>query len=302
MPRKTLILGGILIIFIILAFAYEGPIKKWQKNFGKPKNVLSDVNVDKIDKIEITANDKKTILTKDGGAWKYNETKDFYADPDLIANALAAVRKGASSDMDIASNNKEIKKEFGIEDKGLNVKLYHNGKKAADFMIGKLAGDYSSTYISSSNSNPVYLIKANLSSAFQPEEWRDLTIFTSPEEEISKIRFQYPNREFTVELKDNKWSGVLPEKFAVDNGKIEKVLKIMTDLKAAAIPEQTFKDTGLEKHLIIIQATGENINNILMIGKEKNGQYYAKKGDSDNIYLIEKSVKDELDMTQARLK
>ena len=126
-------------------------------------------------------------------------------------------------------------------------------------------------------------------------EWRDLTIFSTAEEKIKKIRFQYPNREFTVEFKDDKWGGILPEKFTVNKGKIDKIAQIMSNLKAVEIPEQTFENTGLEKHLIIVEAAGEAIDNVLMIGNNRDGLYYAKKGESDNIYLIDKSDRDELD-------
>jgi hypothetical protein len=134
-----------------------------------------------------------------------------------------------------------------------------------------------------------------LREVFEQAEWRDLTIFSSAKEKINKIRFQYPNREFTVEFKNDKWSGVLPEKFTVNQEKIGKIAQIMSSLKAREIPEQTFKNTGLEKHLIIIEAAGEAIDNVLMVGASQGGLSYAKRGESDNIYLIDKSARDELD-------
>ncbi len=45
-----------------------------------------------------------------------------------------------------------------------------------------------------------------------------------------------------------------------------------------------------------MQATGENIDNTIMIGDSNDAeQYFVKKGDSDNIYLISKSQGDELE-------
>jgi len=303
MNRKTLILGGVLIVLIALAYLYQGPLREWQNNLGKPKNFFTKIDTSKINKMEIisagqtvTLAKQDDILTGSGIAkWKYNNSKDFYADPVAMAEILSSLDRAGQEDLELVSNNSERKNEFELDDSGLNVKIYLNDKTVADFIIGAQSGDYSGSYVSVLESPAVYLAKADLRGAFTPEEWRDLTIFSSAKEKINKIRFQYPNREFTVELKEGKWSGVLPEKFAVDEAKIGKIAQIMANLAAVEIPEQNFTGTGLEKHLIIIEATGEAIDNILMIGDKRDDLYYAKRGQSDNIYLINKADRDELD-------
>ena len=72
----------------------------------------------------------------------------------------------------------------------------------------------------------------------------------------------------------------------------------MSNLTAISIPEQTFDNTGLEKNNIIVEATGEGINNTIMVGDaedDEESRYYIKRGDSDNIYLITKEQRDALD-------
>ena len=116
---------------------------------------------------------------------------------------------------------------------------------------------------------------------------------------------QYPDREFAIEKVKNgdkeEWQGTLPYKFKVSEEKINKILNIMTSLRATRIPEQKFEGTGLEKHLIIVEASGDDVDSVLMVGDTyKDGEeelYYAKRGDSDNIYLITKEQRDELDKT-----
>ncbi len=287
MSKKTLILGAILIILIGLAYLYQGPLKQWQNNLGRPNNFLAKTETGKIDKIEIVSANNTVVLAKLGEKWKYNNTKDFYVDPAVIADILAELNQAAKSKMELVSNNQERKSEFQTDVSGLDVKVYQAEKLAADFIVGGRGGDYNSSYISTPESANTYLLAANLTDVFNQAEWRDLTIFSSDKTKINKIRFQYPNREFTVEFKAGQWAGVLPVKFNVNQEKIEKIIEIMATLKAVEIPEQTFNNTGLEKHLAIIQATGDGVNNVLMFGEPKNGLYYAKKGDSDNIYLIE---------------
>ncbi|MBI4779332.1 DUF4340 domain-containing protein [Candidatus Falkowbacteria bacterium] len=302
MAKKTLILGILLIALIALAYAYQVPLKKWQNNLGKPKNILADIKIDLADKIEVINQGKTLALVKQNQKWKYNDSKDFYADASVMAKAFAELKIAAESEIELVSNSRERKSEFKTDGSGIEVKIYQADKKNYDFIIGGLSSDYVNSYISTPESAATYAVKADLSGAFNPADWRDFTVFSTAKEKINKIRFQYPNREFTAEFKDGKWSGVLPDKFPVDQKKIQPAIDIMSNLKAAEIPAQTFANTGLDKHLIIIEASGDGVNNVLMVGAASNGLYYAKRGDSDNIYLISKAERDELDKWSRQLK
>lgn len=308
MNRKTLILGIVLIVLVILAYAYQGPLKTWQNNLGKPKNILAGIKTELVDKIEIVNQGKTITLAKQNQKWKYDKTKDFYADPAALARVFNEMKIAAESEAELVSNNRERKSEFKTDASGQEIKIYQANKQVADFIIGNRTSDYASSYISLPESAATYAVKADLSGAFTPADWRDFTIFSTAKEKINKIRFQYPNREFTAEFKNGQWNGVLPDKFAVKIEKIQPILNIMSNLKAAEIPAQVFTNTGLDKHPIIIQASGQEINNILMIGgvraqtKSSDILYYAKRGDSDNIYLISKTERDELDKWSWQLK
>jgi len=302
MNRKTLILGIILIVLIALAYAYQGPLKKWQNDLGKPKNILAKIKIDSLDTIEIINQGKTLTLAKQNQRWKYDDSKDFFVDASVMAKVFNELKLAVDSETELVSNNKERKSEFKTDVSGSEIKIYQAEVQVADFIIGIMASDYASSYISTPESAATYTVKADLSGAFNPTDWRDYAIFSTPKEKINKIRFQYPNREFTVEQKDGQWSGVLPDKFVVNQEKISPILDIMANLKATKIPEQDFANTGLGKHLIIIEASGDGVNNILMIGQENNSLYYAKRGDSDNIYLISKAERDELDKSSWQLK
>ena len=118
---------------------------------------------------------------------------------------------------------------------------------------------------------------------------------------MTKLRLQYPKQQLVIEKDNEEWKGVEPYSFKTSKEKIEKILKVMTNLQAVEIPVQSFEGTGLEKNDLIIQITGENgLDNTLMVGDEYVNEetgvklYYAKKGDSDNIYLISEEEKDKL--------
>ena len=111
----------------------------------------------------------------------------------------------------------------------------------------------------------------------------------------NKIRFQYPGSQFTVEKINNQWAGTRPYKFTVSQDKISAVLSVLQNLIATKIPAQTFAGTGLEKHSVIVQVTGNRFDDTIMIGDcTKDNLCYAKTAASDNIYLITKTDRDAL--------
>ena len=326
MNKKNLILGGFLVVLIALAYVYQGPFKDWRANLSKPENFLADISVDQINRIEIVKNREATILEQAGEKWRIGGTKDFYVKDNIIGGMFDNLKQAVKADLELVSANKDKKSEFQTnEESGVHVKLMQGEKVLMDFVIGKLASDFVSSYISQSEAEKTYLVKINLNSSFDHDDWYDKTIFSTDKEKITKVRFQYPTREFTIEKQDDIWTGTLPYAFDVDEDEVDEALDIMSNLTAAKIPEQTFKGTGLEEHAIIIQATGENIENTLMVGDPSTGStssqqasslqsggqagqgnggelYYAKKADSDNIYLITKEQRDELDKRISDLK
>ncbi len=304
MSKQNIILGIIFVVLLGLAFAYQ-PLKDWYENYHKDKNFFVNINFDDVNRMEVEG-EKKIVLIREGDKWKIDGTKDFYLNEGRATRIKNAFEEAKKNNLDIISENKEKKEQFLTNEKGVRVKLFKDNDLVCDFIVGKLASDFRSTYISKPDLDKTYLVKANFNGAFNHDDWYDKTIFSTSKDKITKIRMQYPNREFTIEkIKDGdkeKWEGVLPYKFSVDEKKIDKILDIMTSLRAAKIPEQKFEGTGLEKHLIIVEASGDDVDNIIMIGdayKGENGEelYYAKRGDSDNIYLITKEQRDELDKT-----
>jgi hypothetical protein len=294
MNKKNLILGAILILLIIFAFIYQGPIKKWQANLGKPLNFLGKVKIEEIDKIEIAKAGKITTLEKQSDKWKVGGTKNFYLSENDSKEMKDILENASRATLELISANKNNKKEFWTDESGVSVKFLADNKEKLGFIVGR-PGNSGGSYISRQDLKETYFIRLDLNRVFDKDEWRDKAIFSFAKEKISKIRFQYPDREFTVEKKGNEWEGVKPKKFAVNKDKMDKILFTLSNLTAIEIPEQTFRGTGLEKHLIIIEAVNNDEKNVLMVGDKNNKDlYFAKQGNSDNIYLISKAERDEL--------
>lgn len=294
MTKKNLILGGLLLGLLLVAYLFNGPIKNYKEKASKQKNFLASINTESIDGLEISAPDNNVSLELIEGRWRIKNTKDFYVEGVDFVGKLEEMSEG---EVELASENEENKSDFQTNDMGTRVKILEGDNVIKEFVIGKQGTDFSSSYISESESSKTYLLKvAGLDSAFKRGEWYDKNIFAFNQDDINKIRFQYPTREFTLEKEEDDWKGTLPYAFRVSNEKVNEILNTISSLKASNIPAQTFEGTGLEKHSIIIQVTGEGIDNTLMVGDASETQeYFAKKGTSDNIYLIAKENKDILE-------
>jgi hypothetical protein len=292
MSNKNLRLLIILIILSAFAFLYSGPIKEWKREAKKPENFLAKLNLEEIDRIEISKLGSESILLRENEKWKVKVDGDFYVSSSLAGNISKAMNDAGESDLVLVSSNLGKKNEFKTDVSGIRVKFYQADDLKSDFIIGNLGPDFFSTYISKEDIDDTYIAKANLFGAFSVGDWRDKTIFSSNQNDISKLRFQYPNREFEIEKRNEDWFSGSQE---LDKNKVSEVLALMANLSAISIPEQNFANTGLEKNLLIVEASGNNLNNVIMIGEANaNNQHYAKRGDSDNIYLITEEQRDKL--------
>ncbi len=295
MNKKNLILGGILLVLVAFTWAWNGPVKDWRRNKGEEKNFLSALSLDKASSITIDRASSTVTLEKDGDHWKVGGTKDFYVKKSVVDELSFALDKVAKGSIELVSANKDKKGEFGV-DNGIKVKVEEDGNPI-EFVVGNATANYDGSYVSYADTDKTWKVGVDLSAVLSRGEWRDDQIFSFFKERAAKVRFQYPNRQFIVEKKENKWNGTWPGKgFKVTDDKVDAVLAVLESLKAAKIPEQDFKAFGSpEKNGIIIQVTGEQLDNTLMIGNcTKDGFCYAKTGSSDNIYLITKEQRDAL--------
>ena len=220
MRKENLILGGVFVILLILAFVFE-PIMDWKKNLSRPDNFLEKIKFEEIVKINLEKNGEKISLERQGEKWKISDTKDFYVrDTDEIF--ITYVEEAIKANFDLASNNKEKKSEFETDEGGTRISFENSDEVLIDFIVGKMTNDFAGSYVSLPDSDETYKVGANLSYGLNKDinSWYDTMIFAGGPENANKVRFQYPNSEFSIELSDEEWKGILPYSFSIDEEKI----------------------------------------------------------------------------------
>ena len=66
MNKKNLILGGVLVALIIIAFLWQGPLKNWEERQGQVDNFLAELSVASVSRIEILSGGNEIALEKTG--------------------------------------------------------------------------------------------------------------------------------------------------------------------------------------------------------------------------------------------
>lgn len=292
---KNLVLLLIAGLLLAGAWAYSGPFKAWQEKRQEPKNPLSTLVVKDLKTIIVNQDKQKTKLVKSNGQWQVDEGKKvkFPATKSLMELIETTLASSTESKLELVSTNKARQNDFQVAGKeAINVS-FETADKNFEMSIGKVTSDYQGSYLAFAGDTKTYkLATQNMRYLLERTEWRDLAIFDQGQKSTTKLRLQYPNKQLLLEKKGQLWQAGKSQYQGED---VDKLTQIMAQLKAAKIPVQDFKDSGLDKPTLIIEVSGDGFDNTLMIGKStKDKLYYAKTANLDNLYLISQADHDSL--------
>lgn len=303
-----------MLILIVGSWLFNGPIKEWQAEWSKPKNFFAELDFALINQIEITEGEESMKLVLTDNRWLIDGTKDFFVVEETMEMIKTSLEKARDAELELVGENPDKKGDFSTGETGVQIKLRQGETVLFDFVQGSASDDFTGSYFSEAEQDKTFFVPANLNNAFVRDDWFDKTIFAFAEEKVNRVRFQYPKTEFMVEKKEDNvkstedetlyfWEGTEPYQFRVDDEKIKNIINSLSSLEASSIPAQTFEGTGLEKNLIIVEVSlDDESSHTIMVGISPNEEadtveFFAKRGDSDNIYMIRKDIRDSLDTT-----
>lgn len=293
MNKKNLILLLVLALLIAASAVYQYLWLPKTSPSGQQENWLAKVNFSEVDKIVVTREGKVTTLNKEGERWRVAGEGTWYVHDVLVENFTRGWQTSATFSMFIVSNNKDTKASFKT-DGSFNLKLSAKNNQLIDLNLGSNRAGY--TYVAKADSDASFEVGGDLRAPFDYEEWRDLSIFNTGQENIKQIKIvQGKNSLVLVKTKD-LWEVAGNAKLKLNQNKVSRMASLMGDLSASSIPDQKTKDTGLDKNNWTVEATGEGIKNVLIIGQEKvqdkqpSGDLFVKSSASSNIYLLGKNL------------
>jgi len=298
--KKNYILIITLLILVGLAYLYTGPIQNWKNNKKSEdsRNFLSHVNLEEINRIEALDENKKLhVIVKENGSWWAEPNK--WPTEEIIMSALEE-KLGAiinAEELEVASLNSVNKVNFQTdENQGLKVRLFQAETEVGNFIIGKVASDYQSTFISRENDDKTYRVPGTLVRAFDVASWKDRTITDLGS--VDTVVLKYPTQEIEItNIPDSRgeeyWRSIRPYTIRLNKDKVETFTNKAVKLEAIDIPSQSTEDMGLDSPSLRIQLKGEGTDAVILIGnKNATGEYFVKKENDNKIFLISKEDRD----------
>ncbi|MEK7067841.1 MAG: DUF4340 domain-containing protein [Patescibacteria group bacterium] len=301
--KKNLTLIIILIVLVIGAYLYTGSYQNWQakKQTADSANWLVAVDMSLVDRIETQDKDGKTyVIKKENNLWLTEP--DNWPTEKIIMDALEEkLAELTKANLEVVSFNKDNKSNFEIGDNGLRVKLFQNDAEAGSFIMGKIASDYSSTYIGREGDDRTYRAPITFVRAFDTESWRDRTIFNLSSSGIDVITWRYQGQTIVINNLPDKRGEIYwhasSTLLRLNKEKVDGFLNSVTKLEASDVPEQTTAGTGLDKPALQLRLqgqapqdmpTGQGIDETLIIGNKNQttSEYWLQKKSSGQIFLI----------------
>ena len=289
MNKKNLLLAIILLIFALAAYGYSFPYQAYLKRQTSPTNFLAGTNLAMVDKITITKQGTTSTLLKESDRWRVLGSGEFYVNSELAREALDTLQHLTTSTLSVVSRATSTKSSFATDSKsGTMITLWQGESKLTEFILGKSDAAY--TYLSQVSSDLSYATVLDLSLFASVTDWRDPVIFMSDASTWTSLKLQNNLKKSTLQL-EKKGEDWLAEsaKTKLNKDKVQALLAAISALEADAIPLNQSLATGLDKPSLTISFSNSLLSNTLVVGALSNNQYYVKRSDSANIYLLNKA-------------
>jgi hypothetical protein len=228
MKKNTYILIGLFVVLLVVAFlVLQKPGE--QSASSASTGLLTGIDSVSVDKIEIKTPTFSLVLEKRGTEWYIAQPINYKANQTNVGQIIHQIKNLEVKST--VSSKPEKHSVFQVDQTGTEVKVYEKGIEKTSFVLGKMAGGYTESYVRKLNSNDVLLVEGAYGYMFSRpvKEWRDKTIFTTPKESIKEVQYQYGDTTFSMAFKDSTW---LIGKDKVQQSVIDGVLSSLSNLQA----------------------------------------------------------------------
>lgn len=193
------------------------------KIFRSPKlesNVRKElVRIDTAKITEVRLQPAKSLgqeikLIKSGKEWRVlSDSKEAKVENGTVKSTLEVMMNLQAQRM--VTRKKEKWDVFEVGENSTRVSVYADGKKQADFRVGKtgfsqgqgqgISGAY--TYVRLTDEEEVYSAEGFIGSHFNRSfnDWRNKTFLRVNKDDVARIEFTYPDSSFVLEKRDSLW-------------------------------------------------------------------------------------------------
>lgn len=299
MNRKTLIALAVLGILVVVAVVVTRQPEKGQVTGERPRPIPKLAG-GSFDTLTVTKGASTTTIKKEGSAYKITAPAAYVADQGVAKTAFESVEKLEFGT--IVTDQKAKQAEFELDDKALKVVVKKGDQALAELLIGKNVGG--NTLVRLPGKDEVWQALGSFRYSLDRDTtgWRDKTISTFPQADAEKVELKTREHGHALVKKEagDKWS-VVESSVKVDKldntvptGIVSALGSWTTnDFADDAKPEQT----GLAnpENTVTVSLKGGKTVTVLVGNKKGADDFYVKKADAPQVYLVKKYNLDRID-------
>ncbi len=277
MKRSTLMLGGILVALVLLAwFLMERPGEQSRESGNQGPLVTFDSAA--VDRIRITSPTQSVTLERRGVEWSLTSPIAYKADKNAVGEALRQAKELTVKS--VVSSRPEKQGVFQVDSTGTRVEFFAAGSEAASFIFGKMGGTYRETFARRASSDEVVVVDGTPGFSFGKtvRDWRDRSIVTMDAAAINEIRFQYGDTVFSVVRADSIWTIGAQE--AKDDA-VQSLISALASLRADEFADDVAKTPRITALITI----GETQLRFAYDKEQK--KYFVQSSASPQWYVLE---------------
>ncbi len=204
--QQLLITLGVLLGLYLLSFLLGG-----SKERSFEANVLS-LDTAQVSKLVLTPSGERTYrLQKNQGSWEVElaEASFARAEASKVRRALGSIARLQARGL--ASRNEEQWSDFGVDESGVNIKIFQGEELLGEIYGGETFYQQSGlmSYVRKEGEKETLMVPANLKASFgkKPNDWRDKALVLGDRNSWNMLTFTYEGDSSFQMIKNgqNQW-------------------------------------------------------------------------------------------------
>jgi hypothetical protein len=191
-----------LILLVVLSAAFF--LLKQQDNTQKLRNLVN-LDVSKLDSIEIWNSEDRINLVLDEGEWKLTDPVLWPADTLMIRLFFEELVNAKHPRLAISEDQAAIARYNLDEDKALHIRL-KAGNKSDHLLFGNIGNAWD--YFRRAKDNTVYQTRTRIVQDFSPliMNWRNPLVIHYWEDELAELRVEHEKNKYTLTRDGLRWT------------------------------------------------------------------------------------------------
>jgi len=194
----------LLVLFLLLLIISYFVLKNKETQVDKNTVFLIPelkTQINDVDQIVLSKNDKKISLSKTAGIWRIEESNNYLADANQIANLLLDLRKLKLKER--KTSKPENFAKLSLAESGdyaaTQLILKNSNQQFADILIGKKSQNSQGIFVRKRDEKYAWLSEGSIKLNLDPSNWIVTTIIDINSSEIKSVTFGSNDESFTVD-------------------------------------------------------------------------------------------------------